>query len=368
MVAHYRLARWFIVAAMLLPALLVACGSDTKKVEVEEWVEDVCDLARASGEAEDEAFDDLDLDFEDTEANKEAFLELIEKSDEARKDFRDGFADVGEPDIAGGADVVKAFKEQFEENDEQAKDLEEAIKDIDDDDNFLNELDRIGEEVDERNFRGELEDLADDEDEVQDVIDLIEDDEECAEVLFDGETSSGSDDDDSDDPQPTRAAGNDDDSNEEWVTGICTAFGDWVNTIEVAEAGMQTRIDAATDVPGVLDVLVQFMERGRSASRDLQDDIDRLDPPDVDDGNEIHQVFADAAAGAWDVFDDLVRESRQVSASTPEEALGDVERISAGIGDAFDEVGLTFDRLNEFDATALEDLFEDNVSCQELGS
>jgi len=361
-----------LVSVILLPSLLFACGGGGKKaVALDQWVEDLCDAAADFEKASDRAgaeFDDAD--FEDTKEAKKAFATAIDEQKDAQKDFREAFDKIGKPDIEGGDDVIKAFEEQFDENDELTDDIAKKIEDIDDDEDFLEAFLAIADDFKEPEFRTRLEDVADDNDEVDDLIEAIEDDEDCAATIFNSDEIGQEPD---TDPTPstgrtpaatrTTAAANT--TNEKWVAGICSSFGGWVQDIEKANATFQTALERSTgDAPAVKKLLVDFLKIGRTETVELQRQVGALKAPDVTDGAKIQKVFADTSGELVKVFDDLIADAEKISTSSPTQTRADIDRLVDGIDAAFDEASAGFDKLDNFDAPQLEGIFETRPECQ----
>jgi hypothetical protein len=363
-----------LLSVIALSALLFACGGGgTKTVELDEWVESLCDAAADFEDASDEAGEEfLEADFEDTEGAKEAFANSVEAQRDAQKDFRDAFNDIGKPDIDGGDEVVDAFVEQFEKNDEQTADLADAIADIDDDADFTEAFFDAIEEFEEPDFRGALEDVADDHDEVNDLIEAIDDDEDCAATIF---NDGGSVDDNGDDPAPTRAASGTPTTSrtpaaattasERWVSGICTSFTEWVLDLEVANRDFQAELDATTgDTQEIKELLIEFMELGRDETDELRREVAALPRPTGSRGAEVHGIFATAAEDLVDVFDDLIVESKAISTASEAQTRADIDALVDSVGAAFDEVSEGFDALDDIDLPEIEALFESRPECE----
>lgn len=367
-------------AAIPLTSLVVACGGggSDKKVALDDWVEDLCKIAIDFDEASDKAgekFEDADLD--DTKDAKKAFAESIKEQKDAQKEFRSDFDKLGQPDIEDGDKVVDAFKDQFEENDKLTEDVEKAVKDIDDDDDFIEEFMKIADDFDTPDFREKLDDLAEDNDEVQDLIDAIDEDPDCSSVIFDSDAPDSTGDDDAD-PTPTKAAANKTPSsqptsaaakttNEKWVAGICTSFGGWVKDLETANIRFQGELDKVGENPAEIKrLLVAFLKTGQAETKNLQKEVGALKAPEVKDGAAIQKVFVDASTQLVKVFDDLVTNAEKINTTNAQQTLADVERLSSGIDTAFNSASASFDKLDNYNAPELEQLFDTRPECQDF--
>ena len=372
-------ARLGLAAAVPLSSLvLFACGGGgSKKVAVDDWVDDLCDAAISFDKESDkagEAF--LSADFEDTRKAKAAFKESVEEQKKAQDDFRDDFGKIGQPDIDGGDKVVAAFKDQFKAHDKLTDDVAKAIAKIDDDDNFLEEFLKIADDFDTPDFREKLSEVAEDHDDVQDLIDKIDEDPGCSSVIFD---QPGADD-SAQEPTPTAKAsrtaaaaktatpstGAPKTANEKWVAGVCTAMTGWVKDIEDAQVKLDKTLDTAADAKALKQALVDFMKTGQAETKNLQKDFSALKAPDVKDGAAIQKTLNDGAAQLVKVFDGLVADAEKVGTSSLAQTERDVTRLADGIGTAFADAGETFDKLDSFSADELDALFDSRPECQEL--
>ncbi len=361
------IARILLLAAALpIASLAFACGSsDSKKVDADDWVADLCDIAADFSEAADKAgaaFDDADIT--DTKESKKAFAETLKDQKQAQKDFRADFDKIGQPDIEDGDKVIKAFKEQFDANTEATNDIGKAVADIDDDEDFLEGFFKLVDKFETPDFRAELEDLADDSDDVQDLIDAIDDDSDCSSTIF--QDSGGSEVDSS----PTPTTSNSDapkTQNEKWVAGICSSFDDWINNISDANDKFQVAVDkASNDGPEIKKLLVGYIKIAQSETEDLESRVSKLKAPDVKDGAKIHKVFVDTTGDLVTAFDELVSQANKIDVSTPAKALAGVTDLGNSVDDAFAEAGAGFDKLDDFDSVELGDLFDSRPECAGL--
>ncbi len=169
-----------------IPFILGACGGDSlEKVDVDDWVADVCDAA---------------IDFEEEFLDAASALDVIEDGDPG--EIKDGVAkftrdgakaidqfvkdvdDIGQPDIDGGAEVIKAFRGHAKAQKAILQKFKKDVGKLDDgdDDDFRDEVFETLDDIDDPDFREELEDIN--ENDVDDLIDEIDSDSDCASVLF----------------------------------------------------------------------------------------------------------------------------------------------------------------------------------------
>lgn len=371
------LTRLGLLAAVPLALFAVACGSSSnnKKVDADDWVAELCNVAIDFDKAGDEAGEEfLEVDFDDTKEAKEAFAKSISEQKDAQKDFRSDFEKLGQPDIEDGDKVVEAFEQQFDDNDDFTDKIADAVSDIDEDEDFLEEFSDILDDNTEPDFRDTLEDIAGDGDDVQDLIAEIEADEDCANVIFDDEEIE----DVSDEPttpatqsaRPTTtsstpsAAGN---ANQQWVRGVCTSYSGWVSDIQKANTDFQAKVGPAAANPAALKkVMVDFLKIGQAETRNLQREMNALRAPTGNDGPAIHKTFVDTANNLVGVMDGLVGDAEKLSTASDAQLAAEMGVLAQGIGEAFAEASTGFEKLGQFNAPELKNIFNAEPSCAGL--
>ena len=359
----------FLIAAFAILSALAfsACGGGAKKVDADDWVDAVCDAAKDYQKESDKAADKLfSIDTEDTAKAKKALLALVDDNKEASDEFRKEFDKAGKPDLKSGDAVVKAFKEQFKENDKNAAELKKRVEKIDVKKDFDSQFIEIIEDVPDTDFRGRLEDVVDDEDDAEEIIELIDDDPECADVLFDDDTASEP----TKSPTPTKPVTAPKTTTEKWVAGICTSLVGWVQDIESANGQLQTNLakfDGSKDSPAALkQELVDFLKTGQAETKNLKKEIDALKAPDVKDGAKIHQVFTKAGTDLVKIFDQAVADSQKINASSFASVANDIDGFETKILDSFDAVTAALDELDNYNAPELEKAFTSRPECLDL--
>lgn len=336
------------LALLLLPLALVAaaCGDATKNVALDQWVDGLCkavaDYDKAA-EAAGEAF--IDADLADTKAAKAAFAESLARQRDAQKAFRSAFADLGQPDIDGGKQVVDAFKAQFDENTKRTDDVEKRVAAIPDRADFLTEFLKIADDIGQPDFRPKLEAVAKDHPKVNDLIAAIEADRPCARTLFTIDAAA--------EPE-----------SEAWVSGICTALGTWVQALTDGADRLDRDVARAVTVAEVERILVDFFEEALTDTRALKRSIGQLNPPPVKDGQAIHQVFVTASDELVAAMERLTREARSVSFTSVAQAQLESDRLITLIDRLFSDAAATFDELQQYDPEGLDELFQTLPECQ----
>lgn len=172
-------------AAATLPLTACGGGGGADKVDVEDWVADVCDRAIDFDDDLLAAADDLSvIEDGDPDEIKDAIDTFADDASDLMDDFIKDVEKIGQPDIDGGADVLKAFKQHAADEKKQISKLKKDVKDINErnEDDFRDEVISLFEDIEDLNLRDKLEDIG--ERDVDDLIDMIDDDSDCAAALF----------------------------------------------------------------------------------------------------------------------------------------------------------------------------------------
>ncbi len=169
-------------------AFFFACtGGGPEKVDAEDWVDDLCAATEDLADAEGDAYDDYDAEFADSEDDGEAVRDALTDYVDAYKDgldeFEDALNEAGEPDVRDGGKVVDAVKAFIEDERKAVDDAEEDVEDLEEDgEDLVFAVDDIFLELEFADLLGLLEDS--DSPDADDIIELIDEDEECAAYLF----------------------------------------------------------------------------------------------------------------------------------------------------------------------------------------
>ncbi len=174
-------------AALFSGFALAACGGgDAKTVDAEGWVTDFCDAAKDYQAASDDLGDEfIDIEF-DKKGAKDEVVKVFGKLQKEQDNFKKAVGKVGTPDLDGGKDVKSAVDLEFKERTASLKQVVNDIKKLDEGRRFEQAVGEALTDREEGDFRGRLDKLASKRatKDAQDVIDLIDEDPECAAVLF----------------------------------------------------------------------------------------------------------------------------------------------------------------------------------------
>jgi hypothetical protein len=176
-----------LLAVPIAALFLAGCGGDSassKKTDADDWVTQVCDMAKDSGDKTDAIFEDYsDLDLSEDGAKDDlldAYGKVLKEWESLLSDFN---KDVGVPDIDKGKDVRAAFKTDLEENRDHLKTAISKIKKLDEGDDFEDDVNNVFDDIDDNDLRDSLDDLN--ESDVDDLVSSIDDDSDCSALLFD---------------------------------------------------------------------------------------------------------------------------------------------------------------------------------------
>ena len=167
--------------------LLASCGGgdSLEKVDADDWVQDVCDEAVDFDEDFARAGRDLDvIEDGDPDEIKDAIDEFVDEATSLIDDFVEAIEEVGEPDIDGGGDVIKAIRDHAKDQKGSLTGFRDDVNDLDDkdEDDFRDDIFDLLDDTEEFDLRERLEDI--DERDVDDLIDSIDEDPACSATMF----------------------------------------------------------------------------------------------------------------------------------------------------------------------------------------
>lgn len=183
------------LAAILVSGSLAGCsGSDSGKVPVNEWTDDVCDLADDANEAVSALsmrvlalfFDEKYTD--DRAAMRDELLDIFETVRDSRDDLATGFGKLGQPDMKDGKAIRELMLERLEDGRKDVDEAIEAIKKLDPDSaSFEDDLNVIFEGPETRQpLRSILQERAKENGDITGLIAAFDTDRDCAAIVLDG--------------------------------------------------------------------------------------------------------------------------------------------------------------------------------------
>ena len=362
-----------VVGGLLVATMVAACGGESvKKLNVKDYAVEVCDAAKAYQAKVDKAglaLESLDPD-KDPKGAKKALLDYL--SNDVKKAYAASHQQIdriGQPDIASGAGVRKAFQASQTRGEAQ---LNAAIKKVNALDpnakSFSDDLALIFGSVEPGGLQKDLAKLAETDAGVQQLIDGITADADCAAVVFrgasDGATTTtpqtgGTKPVPRSTPRPNASPA------ERWVTNFCVAFVSFGE--DVADAGASfdgANAASATDLKGGL---VTFLTDAAARSRQFKKDVDGLGVAPVKDGAKLQSELSATAADVVKLFDGALSDAKSLSTSSLQKLADQANRISTRIADGFDEIGVRFDAIDtRYDTGELSKAADGVPECGQL--
>ncbi len=341
---------------------------------------DVCNLAAAYGKVADtqgERLNDIDPK-KDPKGTKETLLSAFSAIEDARAEFSKGLEKAGEPDLKSGHEVVGVFKSHDETSKKKLLDTRKAIEKLDTkSDSFATDLENIFDNIKETDFKAALQKVADKESDAQEIIDGIDADADCADVLFSG----------SDDlaeaptptprtktvtaakPSPTPKARTtvkpNSSVNEKWVIGVCVATQSFTDDIEYLSDSLN--FDTVNDPAELKQMMVDFLDDTASRSEQFKREIDRLPTPDVKDGRKIQAAMSDAAGQVVTLFKDSARDARKLDAGNTTKLMAGLDALGSNLNAASTDIEDAFSQIDQdYDTTELSRIANKVPECAGL--
>lgn len=372
-----------LIAAFLFATLfLSACGGDSaKSVDAEDWVADVCDrFIEFDEDGEEIAGEFFDIDFDDPEEAKDGVLAFLADSRKAFNSLEADFKKLGQPDVDGGSSVKEAFIANFQS---VQKDHDRAVKEIraldTDTGDFEADVMDVFDKIEDENFRDVLEKLAEKKDGVEEIIDLIDEDPDCAAVIFSDDEDSAAD--DGKDPSPTKKAGSaatpvktstavarttpkaNATRNEKFVIGLCVALTDWMDDATVLVDSLTLPSDASAKQ--MKDEMVAYFQKALDLTTTLRKALTALPVPDGKDGKAIHQAFAQMGTDIEKSFADILTKIKAMDTKSVTQVQADIEKFSDEFDLLMDEAGSEAEEIDvKYDTEDISRIAENVPECE----
>lgn len=364
----------------LVPFLSGCGGGGTKSVDPEDWVADVCDRFIEFDDATVELGDKfMEIDFSETEDAKKQLLALFGEMKKEFNSLESDFKKIGQPDIKSGSDVREAFLAHF---DLSRKDIDGAIKGIKaldtDTKDFEADVAEVFLDVEDEPFRDAIEKLADKKDDVWEVIDLIDEDPDCASVVLDSGDEAAAN--DEPEPSPTKKAGAatpgktstavarttpkpNASKDEKFVIGLCVAMTNWLDDVTLLVDSLS--VPSNSSASQLKEAMVAYFQEALDLTTTLKKALSALTVPDVKDGKAIHQYFAQLGADIEKSFAGILAKVKAMETKSVSQVQADVQDF----GDDFDllmtEMSLKADSIDvKYDTGALSRIAEEVPECE----
>lgn len=174
-----------VIAATPLFGLACGGGDSLEKVDEDDWVADVCDVALDFQDDFLEAAGGLDvIEDGDPDEIKDAVDEFVTDGNKSIDRFVKNVEKAGQPDINGGDKVIKAFRDHAKERKDILSGFKKDVNKLDDkdDEDFRDGVFDLLDNLDDPDFRDRLDDIN--KNDVDDLVDAIDEDSDCSAVLF----------------------------------------------------------------------------------------------------------------------------------------------------------------------------------------
>jgi hypothetical protein len=142
----------------------------------------------------------------------------------------------------------------------------------------------------------------------------------------------------------------------EWADDVCTALGDWTDSIRAATESVTQEPSRETLETAVNDV--------GDATEQLADDVEGLETPDLETGQQAEQSVDELS-------DSLSAEVEEIKETAENATVGNISQAVSAIGASFEamsrQISATFTELEGLDPGGeLRTAFEQAESCDEL--
>ncbi|MEX2080979.1 MAG: hypothetical protein WEC33_05135 [Dehalococcoidia bacterium] len=364
-IAAARLLTLTALGALVAP-VFIACGSDggADSVEAADWVEAFCDRLTEFDEAADEIAEPLpEIDLAGGEDAKDEIVEIVEDVIAEAEALAADLGEIGQPDVDGGADIRSATIAHADEVVDRLEDLLDEISDHDPgSETFAEDMITSFEESEEGGYRARLEDL-DDTDGAADIIDLIEDEGDCADAAFPEDDDNGS----SDDDEPGDGDGDGDNGDgdgettgdstdpEAWVAAFCTSVVSYGQDIEILATSLFGLQDF-DDLEEVRDLVVGTLEEGADRSYALALEISEFPDSDLDNSGDIRDTFIGVGETVGDIFSDSADDISAIDVTDEQAFIDGLDAVGLTLNQIFLDLEDTLGDLqsDEFDEIAAD--------------
>lgn len=147
--------------------------------------------------------------------------------------------------------------------------------------------------------------------------------------------------------------GDDTSATDEWAGDLCSSFTTWTDAAESATKSIPSNPSA--------DGLRSAVDDMKQATETLSDDLQGLDRPDTEAGQQAEEAIDELASNLDSGLDEIESESSG--------GLAALTTLSATLTTLAGQVSSTFDQLQQLDAAGeLQNAFENADSCDEFRS
>jgi hypothetical protein len=154
---------------------------------------------------------------------------------------------------------------------------------------------------------------------------------------------------------------------EQYAQRMCGAASVWMTALEERNTQLQGDLgDAQTgDLEAVKELTVAFLDGAVQDTETLIDDVSAIPPPDVDDGDQIHDGVLSAFTQARDLFMDARDQVSELDTSDPQAFTEALTTLGTTLTSAGTEIAGSVQGLENDD---LDAAFEDTPACAEVSA
>jgi hypothetical protein len=154
---------------------------------------------------------------------------------------------------------------------------------------------------------------------------------------------------------------------EQYAQRMCGAASTWMTALEDRNTQLQGDLGGAQtgDLEAVKELTVSFLNGAAQDTETLIDDVSAIPPPDVDDGDQIHDGVLSAFTQARDLFMDARDQVSELDTSDPQAFTEALTTLGTTLTSAGTEIAGSVQGLenDELDAA-----FEDTPACAEVSA
>mgnify|MGYP000262277650 CR=1 FL=1 len=163
------------------------------------------------------------------------------------------------------------------------------------------------------------------------------------------------------------SCGGDSVSADEYVGSICTAMGDYIDTVVAGQASAQAALSGGTGDPAAAkEEVTSFLDEATTASEDAASEIEDAGTPDVENGEDIADAISSAFDGIAQTFADAQSAAEELPTDSEESFSAAAEEISTDLSESGDQITTGLESVGE--SSELESAAESNTECQSVQS
>lgn len=147
-----------------------------------------------------------------------------------------------------------------------------------------------------------------------------------------------------------------------YVQEVCGSMQDWLESIQ--QGGQELQELAGAQPAEAKEAITGFLEDSIESTETLISDIEETGPPDVENGEDVHQTLIDGFGQAKSTFEDAAQQAEDLPTDSPEAFQSAAQELGTSITNAQSEIQQTFDQAEP--SEELDQAFEEEQSCSDL--